>query len=299
MYNQDNRYANFDVPLARSLVYSQFRPWGHLDIEPVPFGGRDNQTFRLGDDMLIRLPRAERYAFQVDKEQFWLPRLAPHLPLPIPEPLAVGKPDCGYPWKWSIYRWIPGDIAAFERIDDMGEFAGALRDFLLALYRIDTTDGPAAGPQNFYRGGQLLIYDEETRNALKSLEGRIDSSAVIRIWEQSLASRWERPPVWVHGDLSPGNLLVADGKLSAVIDFGSCGVGDPACDLAIAWTFLRGRSREIFRSILRYDLDEAAWSRGRGWTLWKVLITLAAPVVTDQIVVERAWMTLHELLQDQ
>lgn len=299
MHNQDERYAHVDVHLARSLVYRQFRFWGHLDIEPVPFSGWDNQTFRLGDEMLIRLPSAGRYASQVDKEQFWLPRLAPHLPLPVPEPLAVGKPDCGYPWQWSIYRWIPGDIAAFERIDDMGEFAGALRDFLVALHKIDITDGPAAGPQNFYRGGDLSIYNEEARRAVKALEGRIDSDAIARIWDQSLASRWERPPVWVHGDISPSNLLVADGKLSAVIDFGSCGVGDPACDLAIAWTFLRGQSRAIFRSILRSGLDEAAWTRGRGWALWKVLITLAASGITDQIVVERAWMTLHELLQDQ
>ncbi|MCA9800460.1 MAG: aminoglycoside phosphotransferase family protein [Cyanobacteria bacterium HKST-UBA02] len=299
MHNQDDRYAHVDVHLARSLVYRQFRPWGHLDIEPVPFCGWDNQTFRLGEEMLIRLPSAERYASQVDKEQYWLPRLAPHLPLPVPEPLAVGKPDCGYPWQWSIYRWIPGEIAAFERIDSMGEFAGGLRDFLLALHKIDATDGPAAGPQNFYRGGDLSIYDEETRKAVKSLEGRIDSAAVLWIWELALASRWERPPVWVHGDISPGNLLVEGGKLSAVIDFGSCGVGDPACDLAIAWTFFRGESREMFKSIFGSDLDESIWNRGRGWTLWKVLITLAASEINDQIVMERAWMTLHELLQDQ
>ena len=155
--------------LVRRLVMAQFPRWASLPIEAVAFGGWDNRTFHLGRDMTVRLPRAARYAAQVPKEHYWLPKLAPSLPLPIPVPLAMGVPAFGYPWHWSIYRWLEGETATIERIADLRQFALALAEFLIALQRIDPTGGPLPGPHNFYRGGSLAVYDAETRQAIAAL----------------------------------------------------------------------------------------------------------------------------------
>jgi len=267
--------ADIDVSLVRRLVAMQFPQWADLPIRPVKFGGHDNRTFHLGDHMTVRLPSAARYAEQVEKEHRWLPKLAPFLPLPIPIPLAMGIPDYGYPWHWSIYKWIEGENATVENIIDLRQFAIALARFLISLQRIDVTGGPPPGPHNFFRGGSLTIYDGEVRQAIKVLKGKIDIEAVMAVWEAALAATWRNSPVWIHGDVSAGNLLVKNGRLSAVIDFGSSGVGDPACDLSIVWTLFDRESREAFRATL--SLDNATWARGRGWTLWKALITLAKP----------------------
>jgi aminoglycoside phosphotransferase (APT) family kinase protein len=223
--------------------------------------------------MSVRLPSAAAYAQQVEKEQRWLPRLASFLPLPIPVPLAMGEPAEGYPWRWSVYRWIDGEPASAERIADMREFAAAVAGFLVALYAIDPAGGPPPGAHNFHRGGSLAVYDGETRRAIGALRGKVDADVATALWEAALSAEWRGAPVWVHGDVAVGNLLVEKGRLAAVIDFGSSAVGDPACDLYIAWTLLDEASRAVFRAAL--PLDDAAWARGRGWTLWKALITLA------------------------
>jgi aminoglycoside phosphotransferase (APT) family kinase protein len=258
--------------LVFRLVAAQFPEWAHLPITPVGLEGNDNTTFRLGEDMAVRLPSAERYVAQVDKEHRWLPILATQLPLPIPLPLAKGAPAYDYPWPWSIYRWLEGDPASIDRISDLGRFASELAEFLAALYRIDPSGGPAPGAHSFFRGGPLTTYDAETRAAIATLNNEIDTAAATEVWEAALAATWTGSPVWVHGDVSPSNLLVEHGRLSAVIDFGCLAVGDPACDVTIAWTFFSGESRETFRSGL--PLDGATWARGRGWALWKALITL-------------------------
>ena len=250
-----------NVSLVSRLVSAQFPQWAALPIKPVEADGWDNRTFRLGEHRTVRLPSAPAYSAQVEKEHRWLPRLAPLLPLPIPVPLALGAPAAGYPWHWSIYRWLEGEIATIERIADMRQFATALAQFLVALQQIDPTDGPPPGRHNFYRGGSLAIYDAETRQATAALAGRVDADAVTAVWEAALKATWHGPSVWVHGDVSAGNLLVNGGRLSAVIDFGCLAVGDPACDLTIAWTLLSGESREVFRSTLPLDdRDLGAWS---------------------------------------
>jgi aminoglycoside phosphotransferase (APT) family kinase protein len=236
--------------------------------------GWDNATFRLGDDMSVRLPSGPQYALQVDKEHRWLPVLAGRLPLPVPEPLAKGAPAFGYPWPWSVYRWLGGHPVAAGRLTSLSQFAGDLAGFLAALYRIDPAGGPEPGTHNFFRGGPLATYDAETRAAIAVLRGDIDVRAAAEVWEAARAATWSGAPVWVHGDVSVGNLLADRGRLSAVIDFGSSAVGDPACDVTIAWTFLSGPSREVFRAAL--PADAATWARGRGWALWKALIMLAA-----------------------
>lgn len=283
------------VSLVRRLIASQFPKWAHLPIKPVEMSGWDNRTFRLGEDMSVRLPSHKAYEAQVEKEQQWLQRLAPHLPLPIPNPLAMGKPSDEYPLHWSVYRWIDGENAAIERISDLDEFARALAQFLLALQQIESADGPPPGPHNFYRGGPVSTYDEETRNAFATLNGMIDTAAATEIWEYAMNAAWNGPPVWLHGDVHPTNLLVNDGQLSAVIDFGCSGVGDSACDFTIAWTFFRGHSRDTFKSHLH--LDDATWLRARGWALWKGLITLA-DAATDSVKRREAKRVVDEIISE-
>ncbi|MGH2533631.1 MAG: aminoglycoside phosphotransferase family protein [Thermomicrobiales bacterium] len=288
--------VNIDVPLVRRLVTTQFPRWADLPIKPVAFDGWDNRTFHLGEQMTVRLPSAAGYALQVEKEQRWLPRLAPLLPLPIPVPLAMGSPADGYPWPWSVYRWLDGEIATYAPIADPRQFAMSLAQFLVALQRADAADGPPPGAHNFYRGGPPAVYDGETRQALKALAGQIDIDTATEVWEAALAATWHGAPVWFHGDISAGNLLVERGRLSAVIDFGTSGVGDPACDLAIAWTLFAGESREAFRAAL--PLDNATWARGRGWTLWKALIVFAARPGTNSLEVSNSRRVIDEVLAD-
>jgi len=273
MTQTDIEHPAIDETLVRRLVAMQFPQWSDLPVRPVARGGWNNQTFHLGEHMIARLPSAAEYAGQVDKEHQWLPRLAPLLPLPIPAPIAIGQPAGGYPWKWSIYRWLDGDTATIDRIADLSDFATSLAQFLVALQSLDPAGGPSPGPHNFYRGGPLTTYDAETRQALVVLQGAIDVDEATEVWETALATAWHGLPVWIHGDVSAGNLLVQRGQLSSVIDFGTCGVGDPACDLSIAWTMLAGESREVFRAML--PLDAGTWARGRAWTLWKALILAA------------------------
>jgi aminoglycoside phosphotransferase (APT) family kinase protein len=282
--------------LVSRLVAAQFPQWAHLPITPVGLDGNDNATFRLGEEMAVRLPSDERYVAQVDKEQRWLPILAAHLPLPIPEPLAEGSPAYEYPWPWSIYRWLEGSPASIDRTADLGRFANDLAEFLVALCRIDPSGGPAPGAHSFFRGGPLSTYDAETRGAIAALNNEIDTAAATEVWEGALAAAWDGSPVWVHGDVSPDNLLVEHGRLSAVIDFGCLAVGDPACDVTIAWTFFFGESRDTFRASL--PLDGATWARGRGWALWKAVITLvdAQGQPTDEA--ERSRRVIDEVIAE-
>ncbi|WP_437303080.1 aminoglycoside phosphotransferase family protein [Sorangium sp. So ce388] len=262
-----------DVALVSRLVAAQFPQWADLPIRPVAWDGWDNRTFHLGERMKVRLPSAEGYVAQVEKEHRWLPRLAPLLPLVVPTPLALGRPGFGYPWPWSVYGWIEGETASVERIADLAGFATELGRFLVALQRIDAAGGPLAGEHNFFRGGPLSVYDAETRQTIAAVARDVDAGGATEVWEAALAARWRGPPVWVHGDIAVGNLLVKEGGLRAIIDFGSSGVGDPACDLVITWTFFAGESRDAFRAAV--PADSATWARARGWALWKALITFA------------------------
>ena len=289
--------VRIDAALVRRLIAAQFPPWADLPVRPVEAGGWDNRTFRLGPRMTARLPSAEPYALQVEKEHRWLPKLAPLLPLPIPVPLAKGAPAGGYPWQWSVYRWLEGEPASVGGIADLRRFATDLAEFLNALRRSDPTGGPPPGRHNFFRGGPLTVYDAETRQAIAALEGRVDTGTASAVWQAALGAKWDGSPVWFHGDVAAGNLLVEDGRLGAVIDFGTSGVGDPACDLAIAWTLFGGESRDAFRAAM--GLDDATWARGRGWTLWKALITLAEHIDTDPSQAAGARRVIDEVLADR
>jgi aminoglycoside phosphotransferase (APT) family kinase protein len=272
--------ADITSGLVSRLVASQFPQWAGLPVRRVDVDGWDNATFRLGEHMSVRLPSSQAYVEQVDKEHRWLPILASQLPLPIPEPLAKGKPDCGFPRPWSVYRWIDGQTAEVGGVADLPGFAADLADFLAALYKVDPSDGPLPGTHNFFRGGSPAYYDADTRAALAALHGHIDTGLAAEVWEAALAARWDGPPVWFHGDAQPGNLLLdSSGRLSAVIDFGTSGIGDPACDTTIAWTFLSGESQRVFKE--RLPADEATWTRGRGWAIWKAMIVLVRELDTN------------------
>jgi aminoglycoside phosphotransferase (APT) family kinase protein len=271
--------AGIDAGLVQRLVAAQFPQWGDLPVTPVEVDGWDNRTYRLGTEMTVRLPTAAGYAPAVDKEHRWLPILAPSLPAAVPVPLAKGAPGEGYPYGWSIRGWLEGATASRDRIDDLPEFATSVAGFIRALQRIDATGGPRSGAHSFYRGASPAHYDDETRRSLAVLDGQIDIGRAAAVWDAALEATWPGPPVWFHGDIASGNLLVRDGGLAAVIDFGTSGVGDPACDLVIAWTMFSGDSREAFRGAV--GQDSATWARARGWALWKALIGLAVDIDTE------------------
>jgi aminoglycoside phosphotransferase (APT) family kinase protein len=273
------RKGDITMDLVSRLVRTQFPEWAQLPVRPVDVDGWDNATFRLGDTMSVRLPSAEHYVEAVAKEQRWLPILAPQLPLTVPQPLAMGAPASGFPWPWSVYRWIDGTSVTTETIADLPLFAADLADFLAALFNIDPAGGPPPGTHNFFRGGPLTVYDGETREQLEVLKGHIDIALAGEVWQAALEAVWHGKAVWFHGDAQPGNLLLDDGRLSAVLDFGTCGVGDPACDTTIAWTFLSGESSRVFRE--RLPVDAATWVRGRGWAIWKAMKVLADALEND------------------
>jgi aminoglycoside phosphotransferase (APT) family kinase protein len=285
-----------DPQRVRCLVEQQFPQWAGLPVEPVANGGWDNWTYRLGAGMLVRLPSAAEYALAVDKEHRWLPVLAPHLPLPIPVPLAKGAPGAGYPYSWSVYQWLGGERASADRIADPIRFAVDLAGFLTALRIIDPADGPRPGKHNWFRGGTLLTYDALTRDALVALDGHVDVDLAREIWTTALDARWDGVESWFHGDVAEGNLLLNDGRLAAVIDFGTSGVGDPACDLAVAWTLLTAEGRHAFRE--RLSVDGAAWARGRGWALWKTLATCSYTLGDDDIEAAAARGVLGEIFSE-
>lgn len=265
------KLINIDEKLVKALIQSQFPNWSNLDIKPVENMGHDNRTFHLGDKMSVRLPSGKSYSYQSTKEQIWLPFLSDRLSFNIPQIVAVGKESDIYPFTWSVCKWLDGDLPSTNNITDMNLFAYDLASFLKELQSIDCCGGPLAGEHNFHRGGDISVYNLgylELVDNLCDVIG-IDKSLLLEIWNLGLSSKWMKKPVWVHGDLVSTNMLVLDGKLSAVIDFGILGVGDPACDLSMYWTFFDKESREIFKSKL--NLDESTWDRARAWVIWKQL----------------------------
>jgi aminoglycoside phosphotransferase (APT) family kinase protein len=284
--------------LVRRLLAVQFPDWADLRIEAVEPRGTDNTLYRLGDDMVVRLPCRERTVKTLMKEREWLPRLAPHLPFDIPIPVAVGTPADGYPWTWSVYRWLQGENAIASPIADLRQAATDLARFLRDLQRIDASGGPRPGEDNFLRGAPLGTLDAAVRAAIVALRHEIDVDTVTAVREAALrAPEWERPPVWVHGDLDARNLLVRDARLSAVVDFGCLGVGDPACDVAVAWKVLSTETRNTFRSAL--SVDDATWARARGWVLYQALGALAYYTAeTNQVLVTEARRWLADVIAD-
>lgn len=255
--------------LVKQLIHEQFPDWQGLPVQGVANSGWDNRTFHLGTEMLIRLPCDEEHAPPIMKEYQWLPTLAKNLSIEITTPIALGQPSSTYPWYWTINHWIDGDAASKQNIQDMNLFAKELAEFLNEFRKIDSSDGPEAGAHNFYRGGSLKAYDHEMQIAIPKIKDIDQRQTATALWSDALSSEWQQKPVWVHGDLAVGNILVYQGKLRAIIDFGQLAVGDPACDLVIAWNFFSGDSRKLFKNTV--NLDQNTWKRALGWAFWKVL----------------------------
>ncbi|MEU1686503.1 aminoglycoside phosphotransferase family protein [Micromonospora sp. NPDC005707] len=249
-----------DAALVRRLIAGQFPRWADRPVTPVPSGGTDNAIYRLGDELTVRLPRIASAVKQVEFEHEWLPVLAKHLPVAVPQPCAVGRPADGYPWPWAVHRWVDGEHPTGGNTDPRG-FAADLGELVGGLRRADT-----AGARTGYRSGPLSGRDEYLREWTEAARGMVDTDAVLAIWEDALAApAWDGPPVWTHGDLLAGNVLVRGGRLRGVIDFGAAGVGDPACDAMAAWTLLDSDTRDVFRETAGFD--DATWARGKGWAL--------------------------------
>lgn len=284
-----------DVPMVRRLLAEQFPRWAGLSIERVESYGTDHDIYRLGDRLAARLPRIGWATGQAAKEAEWLPRLAPHLPLALPEPVALGRPVEGYPFTWSVCTWLAGTNAV-GTIEDLERAAIDLAAFIRALRRVDTAGAPAR-PEHA-RGGPLAEGDEQVSHAVALLGDRVDGEAVLASWEESRSAPvWAGPEVWVHGDLLPGNLLVVAGRLSAVIDFGGLNVGDPACDLQPAWNVFAGASRTRFRAAL--GVDDASWLRGRGWALRQAVSALPYYWDTNPGIVRQAGHALTQVLAER
>ncbi len=255
--------ADIDVPLVSRLIATQFPQWAALPITHVASAGTDNEIYRLGDDMAVRLPRRPWVAATLAKEQDWLPRLAPLLPLAIPVPLARGTPGERFPFPWGVYQWLDGRNADDEPDIDLPAAAVQLGRFVAALQRIDPTGGPPS-----FRGGPVSTLEDRVRHEIRDLgaDGTVDPDLATAVWETALAAPgWDADPVWIHADLSPLNLLARHRRLTAVIDFGALGLGDPAIDMLPAWAWLTAQTRSLFRAEAR--ADDATWARGRGWAL--------------------------------
>lgn len=277
--------------LVQQLINTQFPEWKDLEIRPVARSGHDNRTFHLGEEMTVRLPSGPEYVEQIEKEARWLPFLAKGLSLPISAPVALGKPTVEYPFPWSVNRYIQGEPACSGNVPDPKRLAKELAAFLRQLQSIDTQGAPAPGPHNFFRGASPAVYNDQMEAALQKPKDGLPLQKFRALWKRAIASEWKKPPVWIHGDVAPGNLLMKGGSLCGVIDFGIMGTGDPACDYAMAWTFFDSHSRALFLE----GLDPDTVDRARGWALWKALITYDSP---DPLVAENARFTLNSILEE-
>jgi aminoglycoside phosphotransferase (APT) family kinase protein len=285
-----------EVGLVQRLLRAQHPQWGDRPVTPVASSGTDNALFRLGDDLVVRLPRIGWAVDTVARAHRWLPVLAPRLPLVVSEPVAMGEPGEGYPWPWSVYPWLDGEDAFTGRLDDLDAAARQIAGFLAALQAVDPAGGPA--PRHGGRGRPLAAVDDQTRGALAAADGLVDTVAAGAAWERALsAPDRDGPAVWFHGDIARGNLLVHGGRITAVIDAGGIGVGDPACDLAVAWDLFDGRSRAVLRPALA--VDDATWARARGWALCTALCALPYYLGTNPAMVAQARHKIAEVLADR
>ncbi|WP_432876217.1 aminoglycoside phosphotransferase family protein [Kribbella sp. CA-245084] len=287
--------ADIDVPLVRELVDAQFPQWAALPLEPVDSGGLVNAIYRLGPDLSVRLPLRPTNIDAVRREQAKLAALAPYLPVAIPSVEAIGSPTDAFPGEWSVHRWLTGTHPSPDALADPRGLATDLAAFVDAFRRIDLPDRPPAYPGERRTRAPMVEMDSSTRKAIGELDGLIDTHAALASWEESLAAPYDGREVWVHSDLTPGNLLVSpDGRLTAVLDFETCGVGDPSCDLFPAWHLLPANVRDDFRTPL--NVDDATWLRGRGRVLSQAVIVWSDRKDTNPAIATHARHVIAKVL---
>ncbi|HKI74134.1 MAG TPA: aminoglycoside phosphotransferase family protein [Pseudomonadales bacterium] len=292
-----NDQLHSDEDLVRGLLEAQFPQWSSLPITAVPTSGTESAIYRLGNEMVVRMPYLPSRDDQLEKLFHWLPAIGPRLPLPIPEPIGRGLPTEEFPAAWSIIRWLPGEEVTLEGLADPVDAARTLANFVRVLTSIDPTGGPAPGTHNFWRGVPLSHRDQITRQSLNASGKLIDVNQVARTWERLLCTpEWTGAPCWLHGDLAPDNMLATNGQLTAVIDWGGLGIGDPAIECLPAWNLFRGESRQAYREALGFD--DATWARGRGLALSTAIVAL--PYYIDKIPVRAAHAReiINEVLQE-
>lgn len=287
-----------DVPTSAdqvaALVAAQFPQWAGMPVRAVPEFGTDHCLFRLGDDLVARMPRVAWAADQAQSDARWLPRLAGRVPVDLPVPVAIGEPGGDYPFRWAVVPWLPGEIPNHENVDQvrLGEQLGG---FVRALHAVDPSGGPVRTGTS--RGAPVRGWDDAVREAITLAGDRIDGRAALLAWEHVLeAPDHTGDRVWIHGDLLAGNLLVHDGRLSAVIDWGALGLGDPATDLQPYWATLTPAGAAAFRESLEYD--EATWRRGLGWALAPALTGIPYYWDTVPAFAQRGLRTLARVLDD-
>ncbi|WSU69696.1 aminoglycoside phosphotransferase family protein [Streptomyces sp. NBC_01102] len=285
---------DIDEPLVGRLIAAQFPQWAHLPVSKVASAGTDNAMYRLGDDMAVRLPRIPGAARQVDKEQRWLPHLGPHLPIAVPVPLGLGVPGEGFDLPWSVYGWLEGANLFDEPVTELADAAAELGRFVAALRKVDATGGPTS-----FRGGPVATRDTDVRAAIRDLgaDGTVNADAATEAWESALRlPQWQGDPVWIHSDLLPGNMLASKGRLTAVIDFGGLGVGDPAVDVMVAWNLFTAETRGLFREAA--EVDDDTWARGRGWALAFGLMAEHYYHVKNPVLASVGRRSMYEALAD-
>ncbi|POX56917.1 phosphotransferase [Streptomyces sp. Ru71] len=286
--------AHTDPDLVRRLVRGQFPQWAHLTVTRLASGGTVNAIYRLGPGLTVRLPLLPGGAESLDDEARRLSRLAPLLPVPIPEAVALGEPAEGYPYRWAVHRWLDGEV--LTEGTGSKELARDLASFVTALREVPVPGGPPA-----YRGAPLRTADAETRSWLEKLRATgepFDTDALLTAWETALQTpEWTGRPRWTHSDLMPSNLLGADGRLTAVLDFETAGVGDPAVDLIPAWNLLTPAARQVFRDAV--DVDDATWARGRGWALSMAVTQLPYYRHTNPVISANARYVLRQILDSR
>lgn len=285
---------DIDIHLVLQLIAEQLPQWKDLPIRPVENSGWDNRMFRLGEDKVIRLPSSKQYEPQIEKENHFLPLFSSILPCQIPKPIFLGQASEIYPLKWAIYQWIEGEILACTKSIDLTLLAEDLAKFVTSLHQIQIQDVVLPSKDNFYRGGNLRIYDDEARGAINLLRDKIDYEKAMGIWNRSLATKWHKAPVWIHGDISAGNIIIRDGKLFAMIDFGMIAMGDPACDIASVFTLFEKDNRNRFLNMACFDKDTI--DRAKGWALWKAAIISSGLTKSNQIEESISDKVLSEIL---
>ncbi len=282
-----------DECLVHTLLKSQCPHWSHLPLKAIISNGTVHALFRLGSQYIVRLPRIDGATESLDKEYEWLPKISQILKMPISEPLFKGNSDKSYPWSWTVHKWHEGHNPNFEKENEYKKLAKDLAYFLNELHEINLANGPYSR-----RGVPLKKLDVGTRKAIEDLEGEIDIQSVASLWNQlSNTPTWNRDPVWVHGDLLSGNIIVQNNRLSAVIDFSDVGIGDPACDLIIAWSLLNAPSRRYFRENLE-NIDDNTWERGKGWALSIALIMLPYYKHSNPVLASLARRMIENVLRD-
>jgi aminoglycoside phosphotransferase (APT) family kinase protein len=279
-----------DDGTVRALLKDQFPHWAEKHLLRIADSGTDNAIYRLGDDLGIRLPRIQWAEAQIKKECRWLAKLAAGVLTSVPVPLAEGRPGCGYPFPWLVYPWLQGTSLDRAAVDNWDVIAEDVAEFVLALEHLPTEGGPP--PTR--RGTPMAQFDEAVQRGISQLDGVIDVDRARHVWQSALEARdWPREPVWVHGDLLPGNILIGKGRLSGIIDWSSAGVGDPACEAMLAWS-LPSDARRIFRRAL--GLDDATWARARGWVVEQTVFYIPYYAKSLPIAVDQAMKRLSEAL---